>query len=139
MKKVMVFGTFDIVHCGHLHMFEEAKEYGDELVVVVARDVNVERIKETGAMHTEEERYYFLDRIKTIDRVILGERQDVYKVIREERPDVIALGYDQKIYVDLLADKISEFGLNSQIVRLVPYEPNKFKSSKIKKYIERVV
>lgn len=139
MKKVMIFGTFDVVHCGHIHMFREAKEYGDILIAVVGRDVNIERIKGIGPMHNETERKIFLEQIKLIDEVIMGDKTDVYKVIKENKPDVIALGYDQKVYVDKLADAITEFGLNTKIVKLSAYRPNRFKSTKIKKYIEKVI
>ena len=63
MKKVMVFGTFDIVHMGHIHMFEQAREYGDKLIVIVARDNNVEKIKGMGALHRDVERAKFLSHI----------------------------------------------------------------------------
>ena len=38
MKKVMVFGTFDILHEGHINMFEQAKQYGDFLETLFVRD-----------------------------------------------------------------------------------------------------
>lgn len=139
MKKVMIFGTFDIIHGGHIHMFTEARAYGDFLIAVVARDVNVERIKENGALHSEGERLNFLKHIDLIDQAILGDKTNVYKVIAEQKPDVIALGYDQKIYVDQLEEAITNCGLNSRIVKLTPYQENKFKTSKIRKYMERLV
>jgi FAD synthetase len=139
MKTVMIFGTFDIIHGGHIHMFKEAHEYGDYLIAVVARDVNVERIKEYGALHNEEERLNFLKHIDLVDEVVLGDETDVYKVIAENKPDIIALGYDQKIYVDQLEEAITKYGLNCQIVKLTPYQENKFKTNKIRKYIERLV
>jgi len=137
--QVMIFGTFDIVHAGHLHMFKEAKKYGDCLSVVVARDINVEKIKGLGALHNEEERLDFLKNIKLIDQVVLGDKSDAYKVIKELKPGVIALGYDQKVYVDNLEQAIVDFGLNTRIVRLTPYQENRLKSNKIRKYIERLV
>lgn len=139
MKTVMIFGTFDIVHAGHLHMFKEAKEYGDKLIVVIARDVNVEKIKNFGSLHNENERFNFLQNIKLIDEVVLGDKTDVYKVIKDIKPDIIALGYDQKVYIDKLEDAITQAGLNTRIVRLAAYEPNKFKTHKIRKYIERLI
>lgn len=135
----MVFGTFDIVHMGHIHMFKQAREYGDSLVVAVARDVNAERVKGVGPLHTEQERLEFLTNIKIIDKVRLGFINEPYRVIKEENPDVIALGYDQKEYVDKLADFLMKYKINAEIVRLSPYRENRFKSNKIKKYIERVV
>ncbi|MBD3311730.1 MAG: adenylyltransferase/cytidyltransferase family protein [Candidatus Magasanikbacteria bacterium] len=139
MKKILLFGTFDVVHAGHIHMFKEAKEYADRLIVAVARDVNVEKIKSVGALHDEKERVDFLKHIDLIDRAVLGYKNDPYKIISEVKPDIIGLGYDQKVFVDKLADAITEMNLKIQIVRLQPYQKDRFKSSKIKKYIERIV
>ena len=135
----MIFGTFDILHMGHIHMFEQAAEYGDKLIAVVARDKNVEKIKGVGSMHKDIERVAFLKHIDIIDEVILGNPNNPYQVIYDNKPDTIALGYDQKVFVDGLVDSITQSGLESQIVRLSPYKANKLKSSKIKKYIERVI
>jgi len=135
----MVFGTFDIVHAGHLHMFKQAKEYGDKLIAVVARDINVEKVKGLGALHNENERLYFLQNIKLIDEVAFGDKTDVYKVIKEIKPEIIALGYDQKVYVDKLEEEIIKAGLSTRIVRLNDYQPNKFKTNKIRKYIEKML
>lgn len=135
----MIFGTFDIIHGGHIHMFKQAREYGDYLIAIVARDVNVEKIKGIGPMQDEQERLDFVSHIDLIDQARLGDKTDVYKVIREERPDIIALGYDQKIYVDHLAEAITKAGLQTQIVKLQEYESKRLKSSKIKKYIEKMI
>jgi cytidyltransferase-like protein len=139
MKIVMVFGTFDIVHCGHLHMFKEAREYGDKLIAVVGRDANVEKVKGMMPVHNEKERLFLVQNIKLVDESVLGDKTDMYRVIGKYKPAVIALGYDQKVYVDKLANAITKFGLKTQIVKLAPYHENEYKSSKIKKYIERVV
>lgn len=120
-------------------MFKQAREYGDELIAVVGRDSNVEKIKGIGPMHSENERLDLLSQIKLIDKARLGDKNDVYKVIGEEKPDIVALGYDQRAYVDDLADAITKAGLETQIVRLTEYQENRFKSSKIKKYIERLI
>ncbi len=135
----MIFGTFDILHCGHLHMFKQAREYGDFLIAVVGRDANVEEIKGIGPMHNETERLDLISQIKLIDKARLGDKIDVYKVIEEEKPDIIALGYDQRAYIDKLADAITNFGLSTEIVRLTEYQEKRLKSSKIKKYIERMI
>ena len=45
MRRVMVFGSFDPLHDGHRSLFRQARKHGDELVVVVARDVNIARLK----------------------------------------------------------------------------------------------
>lgn len=136
MKTVMIFGTFDILHTGHLDMFRQAREYGDRLVAVVSRDETTLDVKGKTPFHTHEERKQMLGELRSIDTVLSGSTSDVYAVVQEVRPDVIALGYDQKVFVDMLADKITEFSLETQIVRMSPYKPNKRKSSKIKDYLE---
>ena len=45
MKKVLIAGTFDIIHPGHINLIKQAKEFGDFLVVVIARDKNVIKAK----------------------------------------------------------------------------------------------
>lgn len=138
MKKVLVFGTFDVVHMGHIHMLKEAKEYGDYLVVSVARDKNVELIKGERPYYSENERVEFLKHLSLIDEVVLGELKEVYKNIGAVKPDTIALGYDQKVYVGELAQAITTLNLNIPIVRLKPYKPDKYKSSKLKRYIQKL-
>jgi len=131
MKTVMVFGTFDILHLGHLNLFKQAKCLGDKLIVVVARDCNVEKIKVQKPIHNEKERLEFLRHIDLVDVVILGDKVDIYKVIEKVKPDVIALGYDQVVDKKRLKDW--------KIERLRPYKPTKAKSNKIKKYIEKII
>ena len=140
MRKVILFGTFDIVHMGHIHLFKEAKEYGDYLVVVVARDKNAELVKGFRPFHNEEERREYLHHLKIIDEVKMGcSDEDVYCLIREVQPSVVALGYDQRMYVDKLEDAITEANLNTKIVRLAPYQPDRYKSSNLRKYIKLLV
>ena len=130
MKKVMVFGTFDIIHPGHLHMLAEAKEYGDYLVVVVARDLTVCEVKGKSASNNEEVRLENVKKLKMADKVRLGcIDDDKYLAIAEEKPDVVALGYDQRTFVDKLAEAVED---HVQIVRLAPHFPEIYKSSKIK-------
>ncbi|HOX60424.1 MAG TPA: FAD synthase [Candidatus Magasanikbacteria bacterium] len=136
-KIVMVFGTFDIVHLGHLHMFNEARGYGDECVAVVARDVNVEKIRGQAPYNDENARAEFLRSIRAVDRVVLGSIDNPYAVVVEVKPDIIALGYDQKIYVDKLAEALVNFGLSTEIVRLRPFSPDKYKTTVIKNYCQK--
>ncbi|MBI5222176.1 MAG: adenylyltransferase/cytidyltransferase family protein [Candidatus Magasanikbacteria bacterium] len=139
-KTVMVFGTFDILHLGHIHMFEKARQYGDKLVAVVARDINVEKVKGVGPFNSERERLKFVKHIDLVDGAVLGDKTDVYKVIKKIKPEVIALGYDQKNYVDKLGHALIALGLNkTKIVRLTECQPNRMKTTKIKKYIERMI
>lgn len=128
MTKVLVFGTFDILHPGHIHMLREAKEYGDYLVVTVARDLTVCEVKGKASKFDEQTRVAAIQALQIADRVRLGCIDDKYQVIKEEDPDVVALGYDQSAFVDNLETVLRP---DARIVRLSPYYPDKFKSSKL--------
>lgn len=124
MKKIMVFGTYDFFHLGHFNFFQQARIYGDYLVVVVARDKTVKKIK--GNLPRNNERKRLREVKKYADKAILGSLTNRYKVIKKLKPDMICLGYDQE--ADL--KKLKEF--NIPIKRLKPFKPEKYKSSKIK-------
>ncbi len=127
-KKVMVFGTFDIVHQGHLNFFKQARALGTSLTVVIARNINVGRIKGNSPDNDEKIRLDNVRKTGLADLVILGHLNDPYQIIREEQPDVIALGYDQNSYDKPLQHMFPTI----EIIRLKPFHPERFKSSKLK-------
>ncbi len=129
MKKVLAFGTFDILHPGHSHVLNAAKKLGDHLTVVIARDVTVEKLKGRKPLFNERARLKNLKKLNIADKVRLGSLGNKYQVIIDEKPDVIALGYDQKFFVDDLKNIVDR---NVQIVRLKSYKPSVYKSSKIR-------
>jgi FAD synthetase len=130
MKKVMVFGTFDIFHKGHISFLQQARREGDFLLVVVARDETVKKIKKRQAKNNARKRLLAIKNSQLADKVILGSLGDKYAVIKKYQPDVICLGYDQKAYVDKLKDKLRQFGLEkTRIKKLEPFHPEKYKSS----------
>jgi len=133
MKTVLIFGTFDILHIGHINLFKQAIKHGDNLIVVIARDKRVKQIKGSTPVHSELERKEILEHINIIDKIYLGDPNDVYKPIKDISPDIIALGYDQQIFTDKLEEKIKEFKLNTKIIRLKPYKNSEYKSGIIKK------
>lgn len=134
-KTVLVFGTFDIVHLGHLNFFQQAKRLGEKLVVVVARDSRVKRIKGKRPFNGEHERMELLKHIDYIGEVRLGDEKDVYKVVTQVKPDVIALGYDQSDFVQGLNEYIKKSKKKIRVVRLKPYKSNRYKTGKIKEYL----
>ncbi len=129
MKKVLAFGTFDILHPGHTFMLKKAKKYGDHLTVIVARDATVCKVKGKKTLFNEKTRLKNLAQLNIADKVRLGCLGNKYRVITDEKPDVIALGYDQKFFVDDLGKVVDK---NVQIVRLKSYKPQIYKSSKIR-------
>lgn len=129
MKKVIAFGTFDILHPGHTYFLSEAKKLGDYLTVVVARDATVKIVKKRAPVHAEDERRRALENLGVADKVILGNLNNKYEVIASEAPEVIALGYDQEAFVGELSEHVPA---SVQIVRLQSLEPEKYKSSKFR-------
>ena len=129
----MVFGTFDFFHAGHLSFLEQARQHGDHLTVVVARDKTATLVKGEKPIHTAEERMKILEHIDIIDEVTLGGEKDVYAIIRELKPNVIVLGYDQRGFAHNLKRIMRQFGLEIEVVRAKPYRPKSRKSGVIKK------
>ena len=126
----MLFGTFDILHEGHLNLFKQAKNYGDYLIVVVARDSTVEDVKQHKTLYNENQRLTAVQ--KVVDLAVLGNKVDKNKVIEEYKPDVICLGYDQKAFTETLESELKKRNLKAKIIRLKPFKEDIFKSSKIK-------
>lgn len=129
MTKVIAFGTFDILHPGHEHALKEAKALGDELVVIIARDQTVERVKNRKALNTESVRRENVEKLGIATKVRLGGLGHPHDVIKEEQPDIIALGYDQKFFIENLDTVLTK---SVKIVHLEPFHPEKYKSSKLR-------
>jgi FAD synthetase len=117
MVRVVATGVFDIIHLGHLHFLEKAKELGDELVVVVARDSTARKMKHEP-ITPEGMRVELVQALKPVDRAVLGYEDDMFRIIQEVRPDIIALGYDQQFDEKLLSDELQKRGIQAKIVRL---------------------
>lgn len=133
MKVVMAFGTFDIFHLGHQSYLKQAKKLGDYLIVVVARDKTVFGIKKQQTENGEQERLKVIKNSDLADESMLGNLKDKYWVIKKFRPDIIALGYDQKVNLRELKEKLTEFNLKTKIIRLKSHKPKFYKSSKLKR------
>ncbi len=128
-RKVMVFGTFDPVHQGHLNYFEQAKKEGNFLIVVIARDKTVIKEKGRELLESEKERLKKVRELKIVDRAILGDLKDKLKVVKEENPEVICLGYDQKVDLKELRKNLRKLGLKPEIKTMKPFKQEKYKSS----------
>lgn len=133
MTKVLVFGSFDLLHKGHDYLFEKAKNLGDELYAVVARDSTIKKVKGKNPMYNENERLKEVQKSKWVDKAVLGNKGDKFKIVEKINPNVIVLGYDQNIFTDLLERKISEKNLKIKVIRLDAFKPGKYKSSLLKK------
>jgi cytidyltransferase-like protein len=129
MRKVMCAGVFDYFHPGHKFFLESAKKFGDHLIVIIARDKNVQRIKKLSPHHNEKERQKTVQESGIANEVILGsENDDFLKVIHEKEPDILVIGYDQNTPHDF-----QKHFPTLQIRRIPPKKPHKWKSSQYRK------
>jgi len=139
-KVVLASGAFDLLHYGHVYYLMNAKKMGGEdakLVVIVAKDKTVEKLKGNRPVIPEDQRRALVESLKVVDEAILGyENMDMLKVIEKVKPDVIALGYDEDKIEDKLKRLIAEKNLNIKVVRIGRFEEKGLvSSSKIKKKI----
>ena len=139
-KVVLASGAFDLLHYGHVYYLKNAKNAGGEnakLIVIVARDKTVEKLKGAKPVFPEEQRRALVESLKIVDEAILGyEDLDMLRVIEKVKPDVIALGYDEEKVEKELQKLIAEKNLDVRVVRVTRFgEEDLTSSSKIKRKI----
>ena len=133
MKLVMCAGTFDKIHPGHLYYLSEAKKHGNKLVVVVARDETSEKMKGKKPVHDEKKRLENIRSLEIVNEAVLGRQGNIFNIIGEIKPDVICLGYDQKVQKNELEEELKKRNIKCDVVRIGSYMPQIYKSSKIGK------
>ena len=132
MKLVMCAGTFDIIHPGHLYFLSEAKKFGDKLIVVVARDETSERMKGKKPLHNEKARLEAVRSLEIVNQTVLGRSGSIFNIVEEIKPNVICLGYDQKVLKQDLEDELKKRNIKADVFRIGSYMPHLYKSSKMK-------
>lgn len=146
MVRVLAFGTFDLLHYGHVKMLEEAKQLGGknaELIVVISRDSSALKVKGHPPIFPQDQRLMLIKSLKVVNDAVLGYEGDTWKdrlqIIEDLNPKIVVLGYDQPINIDALQDELTKRGLEVKIVRLEKYGETFLNSSSkiMKKIIER--
>ncbi|MDP6642021.1 MAG: FAD synthase [Candidatus Nanoarchaeia archaeon] len=133
MKLVMTFGSFDLIHPGHLYYLKKSKKHGDKLIVGVATDKSILEIKGKKPLYNEKERLLEVKNLNIADEVILGnDKGSVYDILEEIKPNIICLGYDQKPSNEELKKELKLRKINAEIIRISSFNPEKYKSSKLK-------
>jgi FAD synthetase len=139
-KTVLTSGAFDLIHYGHIRLLEEAKSHGGpdaRLVVIIARDETVKRLKGKPPVFPEDQRRALLDALKVVDEALLGyEDLDMATVIEKVKPDIIAVGHDQDDIERMARKAIDQKGLPIKVVRIGRFGKSDLNSSsKIKRKI----
>ena len=120
MVRLMAVGVFDLLHAGHLHYVEQAKSLGDELIVVVAHDDTVRKQKHEPVTN-QELRRRMVEGLKPVDRAIVGNppSEPIFDILNTVKPDIIALGYDQKHSRDSIKSGLDNNGWSQvEVIRV---------------------
>ena len=129
MKRVVATGTFDILHTGHLYYLEESRRLGDELYVIVARDVNVKH--KPRPVVPEEQRLKMVAALKPVDHAVLGDLTDMFRPIREIQPSVITIGFNQHFIEEKLRTELSARNISCDVVRIGKYSGDTYCSTSL--------
>jgi FAD synthetase len=134
---VVATGTFDLLHPGHVLYLERSRALGDELIVIVARGINVRH--KPKPILPDEQRLRMVSSLKAVDRAILGEEKDMFHTVETLHPDIITLGYDQHFDEQSLRKELLCRGLSCKVVRIMDHEPCQLCSSSriVAKVMER--
>lgn len=139
-KIVLASGTFDLLHLGHVKYLEDSKKAGGEnaeLIVIVARDSTIEKMKGKRPVMPEDQRRSLVESLRVVDEAILGyEELEIGGVVEKIKPDVIAVGHDQDSIEREVRKALAEKGLNIQVVKIGRFGKEELNSSsKIKRKI----
>ena len=99
MKKLTIFtnGCFDVLHCGHIHLFKEIKKIYPTGILTVGlnSDKSVKLLKgKFRPINSQQERKIMLSAIKYIDNVIIFDERTPFNLITEIKPDILVKGFD---------------------------------------------
>lgn len=134
-RRVVATGTFDLLHPGHLYYLEESKKLGDELFVVVARDVNVKH--KPHPIVPEEQRLQMVAALKPVDHAMLGDTKDMFLPIEKIRPEIITIGFNQMFDEQKLSQQLADRNLSAHIVRIGKFADGDLSSSRL--IVQRII
>lgn len=121
-------GTFDILHPGHVLYLCDARKLGDELWVIVSREKTIKHKRKP--LIPEDQRLFMVQSLKCVDHAILGSETDMFEPIRQIKPDIIVIGFNQHWNENELKKELSERGIDAEVVRIASSDPSLFASSR---------
>ena len=133
-KIVLAGGVFDIIHPGHIHTLNAAKALGDVLVVAIATDKTAQKMKKRQPLHNQELRRELVSCLSMVDIAMIGHEEDIFETVKEIKPNIIVLGYDQVHQDKFIADGCKRINLDVEIVRLQSPVPELSSSDIEQKY-----
>jgi len=104
MKKVLTYGTYDLLHIGHINLLRRAKQFGDHLTVGLSTD-EFNRIKNKESVYPYKDRKTILESIKYVDKVIPeNDWEQKIEDIKKNNIDIFVMGNDWEGKFDFLKD-----------------------------------
>ena len=137
-KIVLAGGVFDIIHPGHIHTLNAAKALGGVLIVAIATDKTAQKMKKRPPLHNQELRRELVSYLSMVDKAIIGHEDDIFETVKEIKPDIIVLGYDQIHQEKFIDDGCKRINLDVEIIRLQSPVPHLSSSDIEKKYGENI-
>ena len=137
-KIVLAGGVFDIIHPGHIHTLNAAKALGGVLVVAIATDKTAQKMKKRPPLHNQELRRELVSYLSMVDKAVIGHEDDIFETVKEIKPDIIVLGYDQIHQEKFIDDGCKRINLDVEIIRLQSPVPHLSSSDIEKKYGENI-
>ena len=132
-KIVLATGAFDLLHLGHVRFLEASKRRGGpgaKLVVVIARDKTVLNRKGRMPILPEDQRRELVGSLRVVDKVILGHAHlDLLGILREVKPDIVSVGYDQKQIKASVEKLLRAQDLHIRVVQIPKFGPSGLNSS----------
>ena len=138
LRIVLAGGVFDIIHPGHIHTLNAAKELGDVLVVVVATDNTAVKMKKRKPIHTQEQRKELVNSLIMVDLCLIGQEDNIFKTVNHVKPQIIALGYDQAHQEKFITEGCKKMELDAKVARLQSPIPDSSSSKIQKEYGESI-
>ncbi len=130
---VMIFGTFDGIHDGHRYFLNEAKKFGDRLVVAVAKDNTVKTLKGRFPEAPLPNRIMALKQENFTEEIVPGDQEiKKWQIIGKTKPDIICVGYDQEDLKEALEKAKKELSLDFKIEIIKPFKGDILHSSIIR-------
>jgi FAD synthetase len=131
---VVAFGTFDIIHPGHIMYLAYAASMGRTLIVVITPDNAVARRKGSAPFFSQQERMRMVRSLKGVSNVVLGDEDDSWKKVKSIHADTVCFGYDQKPAIGAFRDALADSArVRTRIMRAPAYRPKRYHSKNFKR------
>lgn len=116
--RVLVGGAFEIIHPGHIYLLKQARELG-RVIVVVARDSTVLKLKGRPPIVPEEQRLEVVKSLRYVDEAYLGnDPLDIEATLKALKPDIVLLGPDQNGLEPLVRSAVERLRLDVKVLKL---------------------